>query len=142
MEIPHQIHEAMVAHARFCYPEEACGLLAAEERGELRMVYCLTNAEHSPTTYTVDPTEHFKALRHAERQGWELVGAFHSHTHSVPYPSPTDRTMALEPDWVYLIVGLADLRKPQVRGYFIRDGQVSEEQLVVSESQDRRRSTR
>lgn len=133
MEVPRQIHDAMVAHALFCFPEEACGLLAADPDGRLRMAYCLTNADHSPSTYTVDPTEHFRALRHAERQGWHLAGAFHSHTRSAPYPSPTDLTLAAEPEWLYVIVGLADLRAPKVRGYWIRDGKVEEEPLVVKE---------
>lgn len=132
MEIPRQIHEAMVAHARLCYPEEACGLLALDDRDRLRMVYCLTNAEHSPSTYTVDATEHFRALRHAEREGWRLGGAFHSHTHTAPYPSPTDVALAADPEWIYLIVSLADLRAPRVRGYWIRDGKVEEEPLVVT----------
>ncbi len=123
--------EAMVAHARFCYPEEACGLLAADRDGRLRMVYALTNADSSPSSYTVDPVEHFRAWKHAERQGWELAGVFHSHTHTAPYPSPTDQARAPEPDWVYLIVGLVDWEAPQTRAYRISDGKVTEVPLVV-----------
>ena len=35
MRLPDQIRDAMVAHARFCYPEEACGLLAFDDDGRL-----------------------------------------------------------------------------------------------------------
>lgn len=130
MEIPAQIREALVAHALFMYPLEACGLLAADHAGRLRMVYCLTNADHSESAYTIEPVEHFGALRHAEAQGWDLAGAFHSHPHSDAYPSATDRRLAAEPDWVYLIVGLADFERPVVRGFRLTGGRVREVPLT------------
>ena len=82
MVIPGQIREALLAHAFACHPEESCGLLASDPSGRLRMAYPLTNALHSPTNYTIEPTEHFRALKHAELSGWEISGVFHSHPHS------------------------------------------------------------
>lgn len=131
VELPRPILDAMVQHARFAYPEEACGLLASDGSG-LRMAYCLTNVMASPTRFTVDPTEHFRAMRHAEGNGWDLSAVFHSHTHSAAYPSPTDVAAALEPDWLYVVVSLRDQVRPEVRGYWIRDGAVVEEPLVVT----------
>jgi proteasome lid subunit RPN8/RPN11 len=129
MEMPAEVCDAMVAHARFCYPEEACGLLACDPEGRVRMVYALTNAEHSPVAYTVDPAEHLNAMRHAERNGWELAGVFHSHTHSPAYPSPTDVARAVEPGWVYVLVSLEDAECPEVRAFRIEDGNIVEEPL-------------
>lgn len=131
MRIPAPICQAMVAHARFEFPNEACGLLAADESGELRMCYSLTNADRSPVSFTVDPTEHFRAMQHAERNGWELAGVFHSHTHTDAVPSATDRRQALEPDWLYVVVGPSTSDQPEVRAYRIVDGLVSEEPLGV-----------
>jgi proteasome lid subunit RPN8/RPN11 len=122
IDLPGQIHEAMVAHARFTDPEEACGLVAGDRQGRLQMVYCLTNVEHSATSYTIDPTEHFRALRHAESSGWDLVGAFHSHPRSPAFPSATDVRLAAEPDWIYFIVG----RAGEVRAFYLRDGATTE----------------
>lgn len=135
MQIPRQIRDAMVAHARFTYPEEACGLLAVDDEGRLRMVYCLTNAEHSPVSYTLEPAEHIKALRHAERMGWRLGGVFHSHTHSGAYPSRTDVARALEPGWLYALVSLVDEDAPEVRAFWIQDGDIDEEALVVHDGE-------
>ena len=129
LEVPAQIYEAMVAHSRFSYPEEACGLLAADGTGRLRMAYCLTNAEHSESSYTIDPTEHFRALQHAESRGWDLTGAFHSHPYSSAFPSSTDVRLAAEPDWVYFIVGLHGA--PHVRGFFLKQGAIHEIALHV-----------
>jgi proteasome lid subunit RPN8/RPN11 len=127
IDLPGQIHEAMVAHSRFTDPEEACGLVAADRQGRLRMVYCLTNAEHSTTSYTIDPTEHFGALRHAESFGWELVGAFHSHPRSAAFPSATDLRLAAEPQWIYFIVG----RTGEVRAFYLQGGGVTEATLRI-----------
>lgn len=132
MELPDQIRAAMVAHARFTFPEEACGLVAADAEGRLRMAYCLTNTERSPVSYTLDPTEHVRAWRHAERNGWHLAGVFHSHTHTAAVPSRTDVAKALEREWVYFVVGLGD-DEPDVRAYWITDGEVVEEPLTPPE---------
>jgi proteasome lid subunit RPN8/RPN11 len=131
MRLPNLIHEAIIAHARFEFPNEACGLLAADETGTLRMCYTLTNADRSPVSYTVDPTEHFRSMQHAERNGWDLVGAFHSHPSGVAFPSATDRRQALEPDWLYVIVGPVMSVSPEVRGFRIDAGVVTEQSLEI-----------
>jgi proteasome lid subunit RPN8/RPN11 len=118
---------AMIAHARFCSPEEACGLLAADADGGWRMVYCLTNREHSPYRFTVDPNEHYRAMRHAERNSWEIAGVFHSHPKSAALPSGTDIAGALDPDWLYVIIGLQRSDVPEVRSFRIRHGVVEAE---------------
>lgn len=134
MHLPDEIRRAMIAHARFAVPDEACGLLAADTGGELCMAYCLTNADRSPVSFTLDATEHYRALRHAEARGWHLAGVFHSHPGSAAYPSPTDVAGALEPEWLYVVVSLADAAAPVVRGFWIEDGEVAEEPLVVTGS--------
>jgi proteasome lid subunit RPN8/RPN11 len=134
MHLPDEIRRAMIAHARFTAPEEACGLLAADAHGALRMVYCLTNTDHSPVAFTLDPTEHYRSLRHAEARGWHLAGVFHSHPGSAAYPSPTDIAGALEPEWLYVVVSLGDPAAPVVRGFWIEDGEVVEESLAATGS--------
>lgn len=118
----------MIAHAEFCAPEEACGLLAGSG-DTIEMVYCLTNADRSPTRYTIEPTEHFRAMRHAERMGLEIVGAFHSHPVSAAYPSVTDLRLALD-NWYWFIVSLAG--RPTVRAFRLEDGSVDEVELEVA----------
>jgi len=120
----------MVAHSRDCYPNEACGLIAAERVGdqlEFRELFCLTNADASPVSYTIDPTEHFRSLQHAELNDWELVGAFHSHPHGAGFPSETDISKAADPDWLWFVIGLNEAGSsksgsPDIGGFWIRDG--------------------
>lgn len=129
IHVPEAIHQVMVSHARQCYPEEACGLLAGETDGRLTKAYPLTNVARSPVNYVIDPAEHFGALRDAESKGWELVGVFHSHTHSPAYPSPTDVALAAEPDWLYVLVGMERTDALSVRGFRIRDRLITEKTL-------------
>jgi proteasome lid subunit RPN8/RPN11 len=106
--VPEPIRKAILAHAENSLPDECCGLIATEE-GAVRFAYPLTNANPSPATFTVDPLEHFGAMRHAESQGWEISGVFHSHPDGEATPSPTDVAMAWDPDWIHLIVGRGGL---------------------------------
>lgn len=126
-----QILEAMLVHAENCHPEESCGLLASDAAGEIRMAYPLTNELHSPTNYTIAPREQFRAIRHAESRGWEISGVFHSHPHTQAYPSPTDVRLAVDPNWLYVVIGMQD--HPVVRGFRITEGTIRDEPLDFEE---------
>ena len=65
------------------------------------------------------------AMRAAEARGHEIVGVWHSHTHTEPYPSPTDVRQAADPAWLYVIVSLRDLA-PMLRAYRIRAEVIAE----------------
>lgn len=97
--------DAMRAHARYAHPVEACGLLAVDRAGKVRFVYALTNTADSEVRFVIDPVEHFGALRHAERQGWDIGGVFHSHPAGLAVPSPIDIAEAGDPTWLQVIVG-------------------------------------
>lgn len=87
-------------------PNEACGLLAFDG-DDVMKVYPTTNADASPTSYTVPPDEHYRALVDAEANGWEIGGVFHSHPSGPPTLSDVDRERALDPGWWHLVVGMA-----------------------------------
>jgi len=120
---------AIVGHAYDGYPLEACGLLVGRGARVARFVPC-TNVAASAKVYTIDPLEHLRAERAAEDEGLEVVGVVHSHTHSEPYPSPTDVAQAPDPAWHYVIVGLKR-EAPEVRSYRITDGTITEEPITV-----------
>lgn len=115
-----------------CYdklPNEACGLVAG--RGsDASVCYPITNAANSSRIYELDPREHLRADRDAEDRGMQLLGVYHSHTHTAAYPSPTDVAAAPDPGWHYILVSLAD-EAPSVRSYRIVDGNISEEPVVL-----------
>ena len=117
-----------------CYdglPDEACGLLIGplgidgEPTGVITQARPCRNADASARTYTVDPRDMLAAMRAAEADGDEIVGVWHSHTHTDPYPSPTDVRQAVDPVWWYPIVSLRD-GEPMLRAYRIVDGTIVE----------------
>lgn len=118
--VPMGALKEMVAHAGACAPNEACGLLASKD-GVVTKVYPLTNTEHAPDRFTLDPAEHFAAVRDAEGQGWAISGLFHSHPSSAPIPSAGDLAGGGDPDWANLIVGV-EAGRFVVRAYRYADG--------------------
>ena len=103
--IPREAIAVMIAHARSCAPNEACGLVAGQG-GVVTKVYALSNMDAAPDRFTLDPTEHFAAVQDAEANGWAIAGAFHSHPSSAPIPSASDLDGGGDPGWVNLIVGV------------------------------------
>ena len=125
------VHLEMVAQCYDGLPLEACGLLGGDAAaGKAMRCYGTRNVADSAKLYTVDPLEHLRADRDAESRGSSILGVFHSHTHTVAYPSPTDVAQAPDPAWHYVIVSLAD-DAPVVRSYRIVDGNIGEEPVVV-----------
>lgn len=131
LRLSHEIYSSMVAHCLGGLPEEACGLLAGDpQSGEVVACYPTRNAAQSAKVYTVDSRDLLAADRDAESRGTQLIGVFHSHTHTDAYPSPTDVAQAPDPSWHYVLVSLRDTH-PVVRSYTIVDGQVDEEPVDV-----------
>lgn len=116
VRLPRQILDAIVAHARFCHPYEACGLFATDGNGTIRFVYACTNRARSRTRFVVDPTEHFRAIQHAEALGWVIGGAFHSHPAGAAVPSAADEAGALDPEWFHVLVGRDEVRAWHIDG--------------------------
>jgi proteasome lid subunit RPN8/RPN11 len=122
-------------------PAEACGLLAGE-LGDLdvKAVYPCGNAapvEKQDLIYELDSGDYLRADRDARANGWDIIGVYHSHTHTEALPSPTDIAQAPDPDWHYILVSLR-LPTPVVRSFTIVDGKVAEEPLVLERPTDSR----
>lgn len=123
------MRDEIVAHARAEAPKEACGLLAGRDGRPTRIIRC-ANVHPSPVTrYSIDPHEQLRAFRDMEANGEELLGIYHSHPVTQPYPSPTDRAEAHYPDAFYVLVSLRDAT-PELRAFRVRDGWVREVPLA------------
>ncbi len=122
--------DAICAQALREYPLEMCGLIAGPTRDEAVRYYPCRNAAASARVYTLDPRDHLRAELDAEDDGLDIIGVVHSHTHSEPYPSPTDVGQAPDPAWHYVIVGLKR-DAPELRSYRIVDGEIVEEAVSL-----------
>lgn len=128
--IPKQFYDALIQQALAEYPNECCGLLAGLPAGQaskdsrVTQIYKMTNTQHSPINYLMDPREQFVAFKEMRKKGLELLAIYHSHPHTQAYPSKTDVRLAYYPEAVYIILSLEDKSKPVLNAYRIsQDGQ-------------------
>jgi [CysO sulfur-carrier protein]-S-L-cysteine hydrolase len=123
--------DAIVAACVRALPNEGCGLLlgTGDHVGD---VVVSANVADSARVYEIDPAVLLRSVRQADDEGIEVLGVFHSHTHSEAYPSPTDVAQAPDPSWRYLIVSLRD-RPADLRCFRVVEGAVSAEPLIVAD---------
>ncbi|MBI5870495.1 MAG: M67 family metallopeptidase [Actinobacteria bacterium] len=124
--------DTVIGHAHGCKPEEACGILAGDSEGNVQRVFCMENAAHSSTFYTMDSSEQFRVFDELRNDDLELVAIFHSHPHSPAFPSMQDLELAFYPESVYLIVSLMD-DVPECHAFTLADGQATEVGITLVE---------
>jgi len=129
MTLPQEFAQEMIAQAKGEAPYEACGIIAGKE-GRAVKLYRTANAEHSTTTYRLEPEEQYRIFVEMEERGWDLWAIYHSHPAFPPYPSPRDIEQAYFPEALYIIVSLAK-GEPEIRAFRIVEGKVREEELVI-----------
>ena len=75
-------------------PNESCALLFGKTEGnELRVkeLFLTENTENSSVNFTVSNEQLLQGYQEAEKKQLEVIGIFHSHPDSKPYPSDTDK---------------------------------------------------
>jgi [CysO sulfur-carrier protein]-S-L-cysteine hydrolase len=137
LRLAHAQYDTIIAHCFDGFPDEACGLLAGPLEagttvgtGEVSAAYPCQNADRSARTYTVDSRDYLRAMRDAEDRGDEIIGVWHSHTHTDAYPSPTDVRQAVDPAWWYVIVSLKH-GEPVLRAFQIASETITEVPVEV-----------
>lgn len=134
LHLPASVARELFEHARAELPNEACGLLAGDlASGRATRFHPARNEEASPLRYTVHRDDLVRIVLGIEDAGEDLVGIFHSHTHTPAAPSATDHRTALYPDAFYV---LASLSEPEtsaaaLRAWRIRDGVSREVPLSI-----------
>lgn len=132
LKITPQALEEMIAHCRREYPNEACGYLAGKGDRVMRP-FPIRNDAASPTWYEMNPQEQLRAQKEIRRQEMEHLAVYHSHVATEAYPSRRDveRATAVQDffNGYYVLVTLKE-SVAAARAFLIRDGHVSEEELV------------
>jgi [CysO sulfur-carrier protein]-S-L-cysteine hydrolase len=123
----------MVRHAQEEAPVECCGLLAARD-GRIVAVHRAANAEASPYRFSIDAKEQLRIQREMDETETEWAGFYHSHTGSPAVPSPTDirqMTTFFGPPYVHFVIGVADPENPEVRVWYIENGERIEHEYEI-----------
>jgi proteasome lid subunit RPN8/RPN11 len=109
LEIPADIHDAMIAHCLRESPLEGCGVLGGTAARVLS-IHPLRNLAASETRYDGDPAELVQAFRWLRERNLEILAIYHSHPKGKAVPSAVDRRRNYWGPMPHLIVGL--LRDP------------------------------
>ena len=122
--------DAIVATCVRALPNEGCGLLLGTPDGTVTEILPSANVADSAKLYEIDSGVLLRAYRRSDDEGLSVLGAFHSHTHSEAYPSPTDVAQAPDPGWHYVVVSLRDVPS-DIRSFRIIEGDIVEEEISL-----------
>ena len=92
-------------HADKERPNESCAiLLGTENNGQSKVekIFLTKNTDQSPVNFTISAEQRLEADKMEKELKLKIIGIFHSHPDSEPYPSSTDKKfMDLNPvTWV------------------------------------------
>jgi proteasome lid subunit RPN8/RPN11 len=134
VRIARELLDEIVAHAVRDAPNECCGLVLGRD-GTASAGEALENLAASPFRFDIDGRELIRFAFADDDDQDQLIGIYHSHTRSEPFPSQTDVNFAAGwPGVEWLIVGVpkGSEAEPAVRSYLIEDGVIREVAVEVT----------
>ena len=124
-EIPETVRAEMLAHAKACLPNEACGYLVGDSPARrIQRFVPITNAARSPKRFVFEPHEQLAAEQAIDAAGEQVIGIAHSHPNGEPTPSAVDIDDAgrFDPFGMFLHVVIAPMTG-EIRSHRIIDGE-------------------
>ena len=107
IRIPEAILDGIRTQGRAEAPNEACGYLLGGD-GRAQLQHPMTNVDHSPVHFSLDPEEQFAALARARSLGLDLLAVYHTHPETPARMSDEDIRLARDPKAVYAIYSIVD----------------------------------
>jgi len=137
LQISQDLVDKLLAHARADHPDEACGVIAGSAGSDIPTRFIpMVNAARSPTFYEFDSADLLKLYRDLDANEEDPVVIYHSHTSTQAYPSRTDIAYAAEPLAHYVLVSTRETGNDEgpyeLRSFRILDGEVTEEEIVIT----------
>ena len=130
VRIPQSIYQRMIEHAQKEWPLECCGILSGKEK-TVKKVFELKNTEESPVQYSMSPRDQLKVFGEMERDSMEMIAIYHSHPHTIPFPSETDVKLAFYPDISSIIISLKEHENPVIKAFQIGKEAIYLEEIEV-----------
>lgn len=132
LKIPRHIVENIFEHGRQEAPLEACGILAGSEEN-VEALYRMTNVDKSREHFSMEPKEQFRVVKDIRAKGQKMLGIYHTHPESAPFPSDEDIRLGLTPDVVHIIASLVCPADRNIRGFSINDGKTKQINLEITD---------
>ena len=139
MHLARHLLDKIVRHARQVAPAECFGFLVGRPEGDgtvLRVIRGTNLARRPEQEYLMNPAEFVLVEDAAERDGWQVIGFYHSHPGGSLRPSAQD-TAAFWTESTYLIVALSHGHEIGVSAWRLPSGAtgaVARVELVLDDS--------
>ena len=130
IRIPRSIYQKMIDHARREDPVECCGILGGKDE-TVQKSFEIKNVESSSVQFLMDPQEQFNAFEVMENSSMEMVAIYHSHPHTIPFPSETDVQKTFDPEMPSVIISLKEKDEPVVKAFRILEEAICLEEIEV-----------
>lgn len=150
---PRDLRQELIAHALEGDPDEVCGILggrsnvishvfrirnSAEQVGAEQGVFRdrqtgVAAAGRRPVHYYMDPRDQLRVYNALDDLDLDVVGYYHSHTHTEARPSPTDVRLATDLAALYVLVSLEDRDHPAIRAWRITKADPADEAGTLTE---------
>ena len=139
LQLTPELFERIAAQGCVGKPLEICGFLAgvrtSADEATVQDVYPIDSDDRSEVTYSMNPVQQLRAMKEIGARGLEIVGIYHTHPATEPYPSKTDVEQAhwgdtddlMYPGYSYLIVSLRDVENPEPRSFKIQGWRIPED---------------
>jgi proteasome lid subunit RPN8/RPN11 len=130
IRIPKSILNGMVEHAKRESPLECCGILGGRDH-TVERAFELQNAEKSPFRYSIAGQEQLRVFEEMEKESIDMIAVYHSHTHTIPFPSETDVKLTFYPEVASIIISLMEEQNPVVKAFRIGKEAIYLEEIEI-----------
>lgn len=132
MILKKEFYEHLIAYALEHSPNECCGYLFGVRENEeniVKEIFKMNNVHQDPEGFFMfSPQEQLGAMMDSREKNLEIVGIFHSHPHSIAYPSDEDLKYTYDYRQSYCIISLLN-QSPEMRSFRIKDKEIQEEAI-------------
>ncbi len=151
--------QAIQTHAESTYPEECCGILLGQLRGEVKTLIDILPTENNwddeaansfqiiessvmgkpskRNRFSIAPKVMFEVQKEARDRHLDIIGIFHSHPDGSAVPSEFDRAIAWQ-QYSYIIVAVRQGKACDLKSWSLDDNHQfqPEETIAVSSELD------
>jgi proteasome lid subunit RPN8/RPN11 len=147
--------QAIQNHAERIYPEECCGLLLGQRRGDVKTLIEVLPTENSwddeaadafqaiegsaqlesskRSRFSIAPVVMLKAQKDARDRRLDIIGIFHSHPDHPAVPSEFDRAIAWQ-QYSYIIVSVQQGKACDLKSWSLDDNHQFQPEDILSVS--------
>jgi [CysO sulfur-carrier protein]-S-L-cysteine hydrolase len=130
IRIPRSIYQKMIEHAQREDPVECCGILGGKDK-IIQKSFEIKNLKSSSVQFLMDPQEQLNAFEEMEKSSMKMVAIYHSHPHTIPFPSEMDVQRTFDPEMPSIIISLKKKDEPMVKAFRIEKEAIYLEEIEL-----------